>query len=154
MSVNYVHKILLVIFFSLFTSSCTPRSSIDPEKLTIGVVSYGEQTVSIEKYQDLQEYLARKTHSIVEFEPAFNELQALEQIQRKNWSIVFAPPGIAAIAMARELYTPMFPLEKISNLERAVIVTKADNDINNLGDLAYRTIALGKQGSAAGYYFS
>lgn len=153
MSVNYVYRIFLVIQLSLFAISCTPRSSINLEKLTIGVVSYGEQTVSIERYKGLKEYLARKTNSIVEFEPAFNELQALEQIQRKNWSIVFAPPGIAAIAMARELYTPIFPLEKISNLERAVIITKADNDnINNLTDLAYRTIALGKQGSAAGYY--
>lgn len=149
---NHVHKILLVVFLSLLTCSCNRQTSISSEKLTIGVVSYDEQTISMDRYQPLQEYLARKTHSIVEFEPAFNELQALEQIKRKNWSIVFAPPGIAATAISRELYTPIFPLEKITNVERAVIVTKADSNIERINELSNQTIALGKRGSAAGYY--
>lgn len=152
MSFNYLHKLLLVVFLSVFTYACSGPTSINSEKLTIGLVSYGDITVSMSQYDRLQEYLARKTSSIVEFEPAFNELQALEQIQRKNWSIVFAPPGIAALAMSRELYIPIFPLEKISNLERAVIMTKADSDLNNISDLSNQTIALGKRGSAAGYY--
>lgn len=147
-----MYRILLFIFVSLFIYSCQGQTSINSEKLTIGVVGYDEQAVSMSRYNPLQEYLARKTNSIVEFEPAFNELQALEQIQRKNWSIVFAPPGIAALAMARELYTPMFPLEKINNLERSIIVTQGDNEIDNLQDLSNRTVALGKEGSAAGYY--
>ena len=147
-----VYKILLVIFLGVFTYACNNQSQLNLEKLTIGVVSYGEGSVSISNYERLQQYLARKTRSIVELEPTYNELRALEQIQRKNWSIVFAPPGLAALAIDRELYNPIFPLEKVSTLERSVIVVRADSDITNLGDLSNQTIALGKRGSAAGYY--
>ena len=152
MTLNYVHKLCLFIFLSIVTCACNNQSTINLEKLTIGVVSYGEGRVSIAEYERLQQYLARKTQSIVELEPAYNELQALEQVQRKNWSIVFAPPGLAAIAIDKELYSPMFPLEKASNLERSVIVVRADSHINSLGNLSNQTIALGKKGSAAGYY--
>ena len=147
-----IYKSLLFIFLSLFTYACKSQSPVNLGKLTIGVVSYGEGTVSISQYERLQQYLARQTRSIVDLEPTYNELQALEQIQRKNWSIVFAPPGLAAIAIDRELYNPIFPLEKASTLERSVIVVKADSNIENLGDLSNQTIALGKRGSAAGYY--
>ena len=147
-----VYKILLFIFLGVFTYACNNQSQLNLEKLTIGVVSYGEGSVSISNYERLQQYLARKTRSIVELEPTYNELRALEQIQRKNWSIVFAPPGLAALAIDRELYNPIFPLEKVSTLERTVIIARADSDITNLGDLSNQTIALGKRGSAAGYY--
>ncbi|MDJ0687640.1 MAG: PhnD/SsuA/transferrin family substrate-binding protein [Xenococcaceae cyanobacterium MO_188.B32] len=147
-----VYKILLFIFLGVFTYACNNQSQLNLEKLTIGVVSYGEGSVSISNYERLQQYLARKTRSIVELEPTYNELRALEQIQRKNWSIVFAPPGLAALAIDRELYNPIFPLEKVSTLERSVIIARADSDITNLGDLSNQTIALGKRGSAAGYY--
>ena len=147
-----IYKIFLFIFLGIFTYACESQSQLNVEKLTIGVVSYGEGSVSMSNYEGLQQYLARKTRSIVELEPTYNELQALEQIQRKNWSIVFAPPGLAALAIDKELYTPIFPLEKVSALERSVIVVKEDSNITNLGDLSNRTIALGKKGSAAGYY--
>ena len=146
------YKLLLFIFLGILTYGCKTQSPVGLAKLTVGVVSYGEGTVSISKYERLQRYLAQKTRSIVELEPTYNELQALEQIQRKNWSIVFAPPGLAAIAIDKELYSPIFPLEKVSNLERSVIVVRADSDIETLGDLSNQTIALGKRGSAAGYY--
>ena len=149
---SHVYKLFLFIFLGIFTCSCNNQSHLNLEKLTIGVVSYGEGAVSISQYERLQQYLARKTNSIVELEPTYNELQALEQIQRKNWSIVFAPPGLAAIAIDRELYSPIFPLEKVSNLERSVIVIRADSNIRALADLSNQTIALGKRGSAAGYY--
>ncbi|MGK7934368.1 MAG: phosphate/phosphite/phosphonate ABC transporter substrate-binding protein [Xenococcaceae cyanobacterium] len=151
-TVKYGYKLCLFIVLGLFTYGCNNQSSLNLDKLTIGVVSYGEGTVSISNYERLQQYLARKTNSIVELEPTYNELQALEQIQRKNWSIVFAPPGLAAIAIGKELYSPVFPLEKISNLERSLIVVRADSNISKLGDLSNQTIALGKRGSAAGYY--
>ena len=44
-------------------------------------------------------------------EPAFNELKAVEQIERGVWSIVFAPPGLAAIAMSKQQYIPIFPMQ-------------------------------------------
>ncbi|MDJ0636228.1 MAG: PhnD/SsuA/transferrin family substrate-binding protein [Xenococcaceae cyanobacterium MO_188.B29] len=150
--IKYGYKLCLLIVLGIITYGCNNQSSLNLNKLTIGVVSYGEGIVSLSNYERLQQYLARKTNSIVELEPTYNELQALEQIQRKNWSIVFAPPGLAAIAIGQELYTPIFPLEKISNLERSVIVVKADSDIGKLGDLSNQTIALGKRGSAASYY--
>ena len=149
---SHVSKLFLFIFLGIITYGCQSQSPVNLEKLTIGVVSYGEGTVSITKYERLQQYLAQKTRSIVELEPTYNELRALEQIQRKNWSIVFAPPGLAAIAIDRELYSPMLPLEKVNNLERSIIVVRADSDIESLGDLSNQTIALGKRGSAAGYY--
>ena len=152
MSFQYRYKLLLFLLLGIISISCGNSATINPEKLTIGVVSYGEGTISINKYERLQQYLAQKTNSIVDLEPAYNELQAVEQIQRKNWSIVFAPPGLAAIALERELYDPIFPLQKFSNLERSVIVVKANSNIDSLADLSNQTIALGERGSAAGYY--
>jgi phosphonate transport system substrate-binding protein len=125
---------------------------VNPEKLTIGVISYGEEGVSVEKYQQLQQHLAQKTNSIVELEPAYNELQALEQIRRTNWSIVFAPPGIAAVAIGQEMYLPIFSLAVVSSLERSVLVVRDESPISQISQLANQTIALGKPGSAASYY--
>ncbi|BAU62816.1 hypothetical protein STA3757_01670 [Stanieria sp. NIES-3757] len=127
-------------------------TTVNSEKLTIGVISYGEEAVSVEKYQQLQEYLAKETNSIVELEPAYNELQALEQIRRNNWSIVFAPPGLAAVAIGQEMYLPIFPLAKVSSLERSVFVVPEDSQINQISQLANQIVALGQPGSAAGYY--
>jgi phosphonate transport system substrate-binding protein len=127
-------------------------TTVNTEKLTIGVIGYGEEAVSVAKYQQLQEYLAQETNSIVELEPAYNELQALEQIRRNNWSIVFAPPGLAAVAIGQEMYLPIFPLAKVSSLERSVFVVREDSQINQISQLANQIVALGQPGSAAGYY--
>ncbi|AFZ35413.1 hypothetical protein Sta7437_1857 [Stanieria cyanosphaera PCC 7437] len=127
-------------------------TTVNSEKITIGVIGYGEEAVSVEKYQQLQEYLAQETNSIVELEPAYNELQALEQIRRNNWSIVFAPPGLAAIAIGQQMYLPIFPLAKVSSLERSVFVVREDSQINQVSQLANQIVALGQPGSAAGYY--
>jgi phosphonate transport system substrate-binding protein len=145
----FVHFLLLI---TLLGAGCRSRETVNPNKLTIGVVSYESGSGSIEQYEPLQEYLAEQTNSVVELEPAYNELQALEQIQRNNWSIVFAPPGLAAIAMSEGLYIPIFPLERISSLERSVIVLQEKSPIQDLVALSNKVIALGKPGSAAGYY--
>lgn len=127
-------------------------TTVNSEKITVGVIGYGEEVVSVAKYQQLQEYLAKETNSIVELEPAYNELQALEQIRRNNWSIVFAPPGLAAVAIGQEMYLPIFPLAKVSSLERSVFVVREDSQINQISQLANQIVALGQPGSAAGYY--
>jgi phosphonate transport system substrate-binding protein len=127
-------------------------TTVNSEKITIGVIGYGEEVVSVAKYQQLQEYLAKETNSIIELEPAYNELQALEQIRRNNWSIVFAPPGLAAVAIGQEMYLPIFPLAKVSSLERSVFVVREDSQINQISQLANQIVALGQPGSAAGYY--
>ncbi len=131
---------------------CNGTAQISRNKITIGVVSYGDQIRSVNNYQPLQHYLAEKTNSIVELEPAYNELKATEQIHRNRWSIVFAPPGLAAIAMEEELYTPLFPIQTVSSLERSLFVVKEDSKIKQLKELSNKRVALGKPGSAAGYY--
>ncbi|NJO41691.1 MAG: phosphate/phosphite/phosphonate ABC transporter substrate-binding protein [Cyanobacteria bacterium CRU_2_1] len=128
------------------------ESSSGINELTIGVVSYDEGAVSLQKYERLRDYLAEQTKSIVQLEPAYNELQAVEQIKRKNWEIVFAPPGLAAIAIDKELYVPLFSLEEIDSIRRAVIIVRADSPAQTLIDLNNTVIAVGEPGSAAGYY--
>lgn len=144
-----IHSLLLIAVLSV---GCRAKETVNTNKLTIGVVGYERGAVSIDKYKPLQQYLAEQTNSVVELEPAYNELQALEQIERHNWSIVFAPPGLAAIAIGQELYMPIFSLERIGSLERSVIVVREASQMQNLADLSNQIVALGKPGSAAGYY--
>ncbi|NJM70358.1 MAG: phosphate/phosphite/phosphonate ABC transporter substrate-binding protein [Scytonema sp. RU_4_4] len=142
----------LVLMGLLGTGCSSKQEDINSEKLTVGVVSYGEGAVSIDKYERFKDYIAKQTHSIVELEPAYNELQALEQIQRKNWEIVFAPPGLAAIAISKELYTPLFSMEGTSRRQRSLLIVRDDKPIKKIADLANKTVALGIVGSATGYY--
>ncbi len=143
---------LLVLIGLLGVGCSSKKETNSPEKLTIGVVSYGEGSVSLYKYERFKDYIAAQTQSVVELEPAYNELQAIEQIQRKKWDIVFAPPGLAAIAISKGLYLPLFSMEGISSRQRSLLVVRDDKPIQKISDLAYKTIALGEIGSAPGYY--
>jgi phosphonate transport system substrate-binding protein len=151
-----LQRILLIQFLVLIgllgTGCNNEKEDIRSEKLTIGVVSYGEGAVSLDKYERFKDYIAKQTQSIVELEPAYNELQALEQIQHKNWEIVFAPPGLAAIAISKELYTPLFSMEGSSGRQRSLLIVRDDKPIKTMADLANKTLALGAAGSATGYY--
>ena len=140
---------LLKLLFLLTACKTVERPKLG--KLTLGVVSYGEGDRSIQQYSVLTDYLAAELKTIVELEPAFNEVKALEQIKRKIWSIVFAPPGLAAIAISEEQYLPLFPLEGLENA-RSVIVVRQESPIQKLTDLEGKAIALGQVGSATGYY--
>lgn len=122
-----------------------------PEKLTVGVVSYEAGERSVEQYERFKDYLAEQTNTVVEIEPSFNELRALDQVQSRTWSIVFAPPGLAAVAIATEEYIPIFRMEGVYNLH-SVLVVREDSPIRSLADLANKVVALGERGSAAGYY--
>ncbi|MEO0014199.1 MAG: hypothetical protein RLZZ535_2588 [Cyanobacteriota bacterium] len=120
-------------------------------KLSIGVVSYGENEKSLQQYKDFQEYLGTQQNSLIELEPAYNEVRALDQISSNKWDLVFAPPGLAAIAITQYNYEPLVPLEG-RDQSRSVIVTKQDSIAKSRQDLAAQTIALGQKGSATGYY--
>ncbi|AFY78416.1 ABC-type phosphate/phosphonate transport system, periplasmic component [Pleurocapsa sp. PCC 7327] len=120
-------------------------------QLTIGVISFEESDRSVEQYSELKNYLGSVLKSLVELEPAYNELKAIDQIKRKRWDIVFAPPGLAAIAISQAQYVPLFPTEGALKTRSVIIVLK-DNPIENLNQLAGKTIALGQPGSATGYY--
>lgn len=138
----------------LFLGGCAfaQQTRTDPlTKLAIGVVAYGEGALSIDQYQRFVEYLEKRLKTIVELEPVYNEVKAMDQIQRQNWSLVFAPPGLAAIAVAKANYLPIFPLQGITNLF-SVLVVRQDSPIQKLGDLNGKSLALGQPGSATGYY--
>lgn len=144
-------KISLFIF-GLFLCAClqAPPSGV-VKKIIIGVVSYEKATDIIEEYQEFRDYLSKETKTFVELEPTFNERQAIEQIERQTWSIVFAPPGIAAIAIVRDGYLPVLPLAE-GNTRSSAIVVRADSDLQELRDLSQKKVALGQRGSATGYY--
>lgn len=135
----------------LILAGCQQFSSKPQQlgKLIIGIVAYGEG-VSIEQYQSFIDYLQNRTQAIIELEPVYNEVKALQQIQNRVWSLVFAPPGLAAIATQAQ-YLPLFPLQGINNRRSVLVVLKASN-IKKLIDLNGKTLALGQPGSVTGYY--
>ena len=141
----------LLILLTVSAIGCDSSNTVS-EKLTLGVVSYGEEDVSLDKYERFKNYIAAKTKSIVEVEPTYNELQAIEQIRRKQWDMVFAPPGLAAIAIDQQLYEPLFSMGEVSSRQRSLLIVRDDSPINKIPDLANKTVALGQVGSAAGYY--
>lgn len=147
------HLLLSQLFLlpALTFSSCSQNNSEPVEKWVIGLVSYDAGAQSLDKYQNFKEYLEKQTHKIIELEPALNELQAVQQINSKTWSVVFAPPGLAAIAIGKNQYTPIFPLQGLNNL-RSVLLVRDDSPFKNISDLANKVVALGQPGSAAGYY--
>jgi phosphonate transport system substrate-binding protein len=121
------------------------------EQLTVGLVSYEQERQSLDRYRSFQTYLSQQTHTLVRLEPVFNELNALDQIQQQRWSLVFAPPGLAAIAMDRHQYVPLLRLQGEANV-RSVLVVRAESDIQSLAGLSNKVVALGQPGSATGYY--
>ena len=149
-----MHRFLLLLSIALFGLGCTqsnPDSTGAKGKLTIGVVTYGEGAKSVDQYTDFVTYVGTKTQTIVELEPAFNERKALEQIQRQSWGVVFAPPGLAAIAIAKARYQPLFPLQGVNTLSSVLVVPK-NSPIQELRGLNGKAVALGQPGSATGYY--
>lgn len=123
----------------------------DLKQITIGTLAYGEGSNSVEQYQRFVEYIENQTKILVQLEPAYNEVKAIEQVRRQAWSIVFAPPGLAAIAVAKAQYLPIFPLQGVDNLS-SVLVVLADSDIQDLSGVNGQILALGQPGSATGYY--
>jgi phosphonate transport system substrate-binding protein len=143
-------KRFLLLSIFVFSIGCQSEPSV-PGNLSIGVVSFGESERSLEQYSKLEEHLGRELKSLVNLEPTYNEIKAKAAIDRKNWDIVFAPPGLAAIAISQSKYIPIFPLEGgLKN--RSVVVVLKDSPLQNIRELAGKTIALGQPGSATGYY--
>jgi phosphonate transport system substrate-binding protein len=137
----------------LLLSGCGMGSrSMSNEQLVIGTVGYGSGEDLINRYDRFNRYLEEKMRVVVQLEPAYNESKALERIKANAWSLVFAPPGLAALAISRHQYTQMFPLEGVSNL-RSVIVVKQDSPYQTVKSLAGKPFAIGQIGSTTGYYF-
>ncbi|MGK7882757.1 MAG: phosphate/phosphite/phosphonate ABC transporter substrate-binding protein [Crocosphaera sp.] len=140
---------LVLIVFTLF--GCQSRQQL-PSRITLGVVSFGEDEQLEEKYGELKTYLESELNSIVELEPAYNERQAVAQINDKGWDLVFASPGLAAIASQKLAYIPILPLEGGLN-NRSIFVVAEESSFQSLSDLNGQAVALGQPGSATGYYF-
>ncbi|MBD2212334.1 PhnD/SsuA/transferrin family substrate-binding protein [Calothrix sp. FACHB-156] len=151
MSSKLYRRIFLLQMLFLAVKGC--QSKQQPSgSLTVGSISYGGGEEIINQYAKFNRYLAEKTKSHVKLEPAFNENKAIERLESRAWSLVFAPPGLAAIAIARYQYLPIFPLVGVSNL-RSIFVVRKDSPITELKQLQGQTVALGQPGSATGYYF-
>lgn len=142
---------LLLLQILLILASCAKETRTQRGKIIIGLVSYGEGIRSVDQFAPFSNYLATQLKTLIELEPAYNEVKAIEQIKRRIWSLVFAPPGLAAIALAKEQYLPLFPIEGINNL-RSIIVVLQDSPLQKLADIAGKVVALGQAGSATGYY--
>ena len=121
--------------------------------LLIGVINYDQDEQIINRYTNFNRYLSSVLRAYVEIEPTFNERKALERIQSQAWSLVFAPPGVAAIAINDFRYIPLFPMqEDVTNL-RSIFIVDNNSPIRELRQLEGKTIALGQVGSTTGYYF-
>ncbi|NJK40762.1 MAG: phosphate/phosphite/phosphonate ABC transporter substrate-binding protein [Acaryochloridaceae cyanobacterium SU_2_1] len=143
--------LFLLPILALFVA-CDSTENTTLKTLVIGVVSYGEGARSLEQFEELKAHLGNELETLVELEPALNEIQALEQIERQNWDLVFAPPGLAAIAISQSQYVAILPRDT-QDQEKSVIVVKATSPAQSIKDLANKTVALGQRGSATGYYF-
>jgi phosphonate transport system substrate-binding protein len=140
----------IVVFGAIGLGACESIES-PPTRVTIGVVSYGENERSSKRFQDLEKYLGQQLQSVIELEPAYNEIKALQQIRRKSWDVVFAPPGLAALAISQYQYTPILPLEGTLDT-RSILVVRKDSPIKTPRQLEGKSVALGQVGSATGYY--
>ncbi|HEY9696202.1 MAG TPA: PhnD/SsuA/transferrin family substrate-binding protein [Trichocoleus sp.] len=145
---TFLLQILLTLAGCQFSKTSTPQGL---DQITIGTVAYGEGSQTADQYQRFTQYLEQQTKSFVQLEPAYNEVQAIEQIQRQAWSLVFAPPGLAAIAVAKAMYVPLFPLSGVANLS-SILVVRQDSPIRALTDVNGQVLALGQPGSATAYY--
>ncbi|MBW4563033.1 MAG: phosphate/phosphite/phosphonate ABC transporter substrate-binding protein [Mojavia pulchra JT2-VF2] len=151
MSWKLSRRFFILQMLFLTVKACQSTPSYEGE-LTIGSISYGGGEELINQYAKFNRYLAEKTKSHIKLEPAFNENKAIERLESRAWSLVFAPPGLAAIAISRHQYVPLFPLVGVSNL-RSIFVVRKDSPIVELKQLQNQTVALGQPGSATGYYF-
>ena len=131
---------------------CAADEPIQRNRISIGTVAYGNGAISLDRLEKFGDYLAARTQSTIEIEPAFNEVKALEQIRTRRWSLVFAPPGLAATAISTAQYIPLFPLQGSSNTVRSVIVVRDDSSVEAIADLQGESLSLGQPGSATGYY--
>lgn len=152
MSFQLSRRLFILQMLLLMMSCQTEDKSNQRLELVIGVITYGEEKQALERLDGFRNYLGEKTKSIIQLEPTFNEKIAMERIQRHNWSLVFAPPGLAAIASANYQYVPIFPLEIDVN-SRSILIVRKDSPLRDLKDLQGKAVALGQPGSATGYYF-
>lgn len=152
MSLKLYRRSFILKMLFLITACSTEETHTKQAELVIGIVKYGDSQKTLDKFARFKEYLGTKMKAIVQLEPAFNETIAIERIKRQSWSLVFAPPGLAALANSFYKYELLFPVDIDIN-SHSVLVVRNDSKLRNLKDLQGKTVALGVPGSATGYYF-
>ncbi len=141
------------LFLSLlFLSGCATAPKLRGDQLVVGTVSYDSGEEALRTYERFQRYLGEQLKVLVQLEPAFSHNKALERIKAGAWGLVFAPPGLAAIAIAEHQYLPLFPLQGI-NTRRSVLVVPQDSPFQDRQALVGKRLAISQPGSATGYYF-
>ncbi|MBE9180202.1 PhnD/SsuA/transferrin family substrate-binding protein [Oculatella sp. LEGE 06141] len=131
-------------------ASCSGEAGISTSlkrQLLIGAVADGDQ---IAPFQELEGYLEQELGVPIDLETTPNELRAIAQIKQNAWHLIFASPGVAAIAIA-EGYVPIFSLNSATHLS-SVLVVRDDSAIKTLEDVNGATLALGHRGSATAYF--
>ena len=146
-----LHHFLGIILILGTITACDQVESEVSQKLVVGAIAYGEGDRSLEQYSDLQNYLSVQLKSIIEIEPAYNEIQALDRLAKQKWDLALTSSGLTAIAISRYQYQPIIPLEGVEKV-RSAIVVEQDSNLKNIADLKGKTIALGQEGSATSYY--
>ncbi|MEA5626529.1 phosphate/phosphite/phosphonate ABC transporter substrate-binding protein [Nostoc sp. UHCC 0251] len=152
MSLRLSRRLFLLQSILLTVSACKSAQKTS-DHLLIGVINYDQEEKSTKRYQRFNRYLSSVLRAHVEIEPTFNERKALERIQSQAWSLVFAPPGVAAIAITNFQYLPLFPIQEDMTNHRSILVVRNNSPISELRQLEGKAIALGQVGSATGYYF-
>ena len=152
MPLRLSRRLFLIESILLAAYACKSAQKPSPP-LVIGVINYDQNEQIINHYTSFNRYLSSVLKAHVEIEPTFNERKALERISSQAWSLVFAPPGVAAIAIDDFQYIPLFPMqEDVTNL-RSIFIVDNNSPIQELRQLEGKTIALGQLGSTTGYYF-
>ncbi|MBD2214374.1 PhnD/SsuA/transferrin family substrate-binding protein [Nostoc linckia FACHB-104] len=145
-------RLFLLQSILLALSACEAAQK-NSNHLLIGVINYDQEEKITNSYKRFNRYLSSVLRAHVEIEPTFNERKALERIQSQAWSLVFAPPGVAAIAISNFQYFPIFPIqEDMTNLQ-SILVVRNNSPISELKQLERKAVALGQVGSGTGYYF-
>ncbi len=152
MPLRLSRRLFLIQSIFLAANACKAAQKTSAP-LLIGVISYDQEEQIINRYPRFSRYLSSVLKAHVEIEPTFNERKALERIQSQAWSLVFAPPGVAAIAITDFQYLPLFSMQEDINNLRSILVVRNDSPIVELKQLEGKTIALGQVGSTTGYYF-
>lgn len=152
MNLENSHYSRRLFLFLLFLSGCAAATQLHGDRLVIGTVSYEYGEEDLRTYERFQQYLGKQLKVFVQLEPAFSHNKALERIKAGAWGLVFAPPGLAAIAIAENQYLPLFPLQGI-NTSRSVLVVPQNSPLRDRSALANKRLAIGQPGSATGYYF-
>lgn len=95
MPLRLSRRLFLIESILLAANACKSAQKTSAP-LLIGVINYDQDEQITNRYTSFNRYLSSVLKAHVEIEPTFNERKALERIQSQAWSLVFAPPGVAA----------------------------------------------------------